>query len=318
MLVTGDKTDVRVLGAYGTKVKRLPNTWKMKRSGDHLTSIRYERDVSKAADLVNHPIMEVVPVVKSFLAVWAPENARHCYCLLALDPDPKAVADRKIMDCVQSMLCSLKEADQDFPTVPGFAEHVPQLASLETAVTPEPEPVSKFLLSTLIKQRRLHTRNNIDFVSLRRWRTAIKPFQIEALKAAKASPCPELVEAAAIEIAEHAKRQFGATPFKHVIPVPCGSSGKKECLSTLLARSVAGLIGAAYSPVLINAGAVRQGSSHPRKSSRLPGYTCETLPDGPFLLIDDVVTSGKHLEMAANALKPSAQLMLIIAWLGME
>lgn len=318
ILFSEQKNHLKVVAAFGTSIRQLPNDWRVKRDPGSLTDVRVVKDLSRASDLAAHPINSVVPPVKSLLAVWSPDDGEHSYCLLAIDPSRKAATDHVILEGIQNIMASLRDMTFPGPADPrGFAEQSAAEMSGVTADAPTSDAVTRFLLNTLVKQRRLHTRGEADFVSLRRWRSSIKPFQLEALKALKASPSVELIDTAADEICSHATRQLSSNAVKYVVPIPCGSSGGTDCLSVRLARKVAEKLEATYHPVLTPKERVAKGSSHPKKSAALQGYHCDALPDGPYLLIDDVATSGRHLELACRELRAANHPMAAIVWLGM-
>ena len=58
------------------------------------------------------------------------------------------------------------------------------------------------------------------------------------------------------------------------------------------------------------------GSSHPKTNVRRPRMRLNRALDGPVLIIDDVATSGQHMEEACRLLRPVAGAALAIAWIG--
>ncbi|MGL4404534.1 MAG: hypothetical protein ACRCT6_02145, partial [Notoacmeibacter sp.] len=60
----------------------------------------------------------------------------------------------------------------------------------------------------------------------------------------------------------------------------------------------------------------QKGVSHPKQNVKRPPMKMTRIIDEPVLLVDDVATSGSHLEEAVALLKPTCGAVLPIAWLG--
>lgn len=175
------------------------------------------------------------------------------------------------------------------------------------------DPLSAFLLDTLRVRRALHTRNGMAYVTLRAWRQAIKSTQMSALKALKLAPPPPLVVAAADEMARAAVGIFGRS-FGCVVPVPGGSSGRRYGLSIMLGEEIAARLDCACRDAICFQ--AERGGSTPRKAGRLKPFELRGALEGPVLLVDDVATSGRHLELAHSALTATGVAVLTMAWIG--
>ena len=116
------------------------------------------------------------------------------------------------------------------------------------------------------------------------------------------------------ELTTAIKRVYGGA-FQNVVPVPGGSSGKKESFSMRIARRIASNLEIDYTPVL-QAAPVRIGASHPQKSLRLQPYTVTDKIDGNVLIIDDVATTGRHMERANEVLRPMAKYCASVVWIA--
>ena len=193
----------------------------------------------------------------------------------------------------------------------GVKERWPQIGGADASTC---DPISAFLLDTLRAKSAIHSRNGMAFITLRCWRKTIKGTQISALKALKLSPPPPLVDAAAKEMADAATKVFGGA-FRCVVPVPAGSSGMTMSLSILLGNRVASLLRIeVINPIRFDA---ERGSSTPRKAGQLkPFQLIASIPPGPILLIDDVATSGRHLELAHKVLAATGAAVVSMAWIG--
>ena len=135
-----------------------------------------------------------------------------------------------------------------------------------------------------------------------------------SLKALKTAPPHSLIDTAASEIVEAVARVVGTSSFAHVTPVPCSRSRDDACLSRMLAAEVARRIGKPLS--LLLASAPGKGSSHPKDNLTRPPLKLVEAATGPVLIIDDVATSGAHLEEAITKLRPSAHSVFAVAWIG--
>ena len=170
-----------------------------------------------------------------------------------------------------------------------------------------------FLLSTLIPAQRLRRRGRTDYHTLMRWRSAIKESQIAALRALKRDPPATLVDRVAQEIATAATSLFGRDTARAVAAVPCGHSGP-GCLSERVGRAVAERMGAPFrkpfEPLL------GRGSSHPKSNTRRAPIRLVQRVDEPVLLVDDVATSGVHLDQAARALRAHAPAVFPLVWIA--
>lgn len=175
-------------------------------------------------------------------------------------------------------------------------------------------PTEEFLLETLIPGTRLHSRNGTSYVSARRWHKSIRAHQIKAMCSVKRQPTGAFVSQIAQELIDVVERVIGMGAFSCVIPIPPGSSGQANALSVQIANTVAEACGLVCHPRGLVAGDVSLGRSHPRKSQDLRPYRLGSDIVGPALLVDDVVTSGRHLELARLALIPRP--VFSIAWIG--
>jgi hypothetical protein len=178
----------------------------------------------------------------------------------------------------------------------------------------ELEPAGQFLFSTLIKRTAVRSRNGVGYLAVRRWRTAIKKHQISALCAVKADPPSSLVLGIGEELTQAVRSVFGKSHIANVVPVPCGNSGCNECLSTRISANVATRLGARYVAALRPQGG--SGRSHPKKSVRLSAFEVVRRPSGVTLVVDDVASSGRHLELAVQALRSGDMPVLAVAWIG--
>jgi PAS domain-containing protein len=176
-----------------------------------------------------------------------------------------------------------------------------------------PGVVSRFLRATLVPQKRLLRRGAVPYHALYRWRAAVKDVQIEALKALKQDPGDAFLADVAGDLASAAVALFGRDTFRGVVAVPCGNSGP-DCFAARLARLMAKQLDVdliePFHPL------PRQGGSHPKNNVRRPAMRLHSEITTPVLLIDDVATSGAHIEEAARLLQKSAPAVLPLVWIA--
>lgn len=188
--------------------------------------------------------------------------------------------------------------------------------SVDRKAPPQPaprEPTLAFLDETLVRRRSIRTRHALSYITLRAWRRPIRDYQISALKALKANIPPDLPRFIADELAEEARSLIGLAAFRAVVPVPCGHS-HEACLSLEIARALAATIGQPVVQAFVTQR--RPGVSHPKENAKRPPLTLSRPVLEPVILVDDVATSGSHLEEAAELLRPHCGALLAIAWIG--
>lgn len=179
--------------------------------------------------------------------------------------------------------------------------------------TDSPGVVSDFLLSTLIRQKRLLRRGPVAYHALARWRSAVKDTQIAALKALKRDPGDLFLDSVADEMVKATGALFGRETFQAVTHVPCGNSGP-DCLAARLAKLVAEQLGVDFIEAFD--ALPPSGGSHPRGNTRRASMVLREAPTVPVLLIDDVATSGAHIEEAAMLLRATAPAVLPLVWIA--
>lgn len=173
--------------------------------------------------------------------------------------------------------------------------------------------VSDFLLNTLINDRRLLRRKAVEYHAIYKWRKAIKSEQIKALRAIKSHGSDNLEHLMATGLATTASSLFGGETIKMVTNVPCGHSGR-NCLIGRVAPRVAQILNIPYLATF--ADLPSSGSSHPKTNVRRVHMRLIEKPKVPVLLLDDVATSGRHIEEAATLLRKHSSTVLPVVWLA--
>ena len=121
------------------------------------------------------------------------------------------------------------------------------------------------------------------------------------LKLCKGAVDPALVAAAAGEISEHLRLLFGTLAGWIGTSVACGHSRRPDCFGKRLGQAVAEQLGLAF--VEIFEDRFVAGVSHPKEFRKLPPLVWKAKPGAPALVIDDLATSGGHIEEALGMVR---------------
>ncbi len=186
-------------------------------------------------------------------------------------------------------------------------------SDIGTADTANGDVVSEFMMSTLIRQRRLLRRGDVNYHALTRWRSSLKPWQIAALRALKRNPPPALIDTVSNELARAAVDLHGRQTFRAVTAVACGSSGP-DCFAAKLGEQTAQILDLPYMRVF--ADLPSGGLSHPRRNAHRAKMRVALPPTEATLLIDDVATSGRHIEEATLLIRQTAPTVLPVVWIA--
>jgi PAS fold len=188
--------------------------------------------------------------------------------------------------------------------VNGFAE----------VAVPVSDTGGQFLLDTLLAKRSVRFREDMSYLTIRAWRGSVKQHQIKALRAVKKTLPGEFIANMGRECAAEIHRLVGTNTFKFAVPVPCGHSPEGSCLSFALAKAVAVELGI---PVIQAFAYLSQiGSSHPKGNLTRQKMKLVREVPGPAILIDDVATSGLHLQECSSLLKARGTETFAVAWIG--
>ncbi len=176
------------------------------------------------------------------------------------------------------------------------------------------EATAAFLLETLVQRRALRSRNDVSYVTLRCWRQSIRSHQISGLRAIKRNAPESIAAEIASEMAADIRSLFGAGSFRAVVPMPCSHSSIGRCLSVMIAQALGRDLALPVAHALSLT--PEKGSSHPRTNLKRPPMRLVSRIEGPVLLVDDVATSGRHLEEATKLLRGTGSSVLALAWIG--
>ena len=270
-------------------------------------------------ELLDHPFTRTIPNVKSLVGCLLHEDSQFRWMMVAWNPIASFFTNDEAISLVERLFhVAQKFAESNFR---GRLELLPpRLARsrvegfAEDAASFKAEPISNFLFETLIPKKRLLARNGISFLALRQWRKPIKPYQLKAVMALKTVEDHACVNAIALEIVEQVQKVYGNL-FTHVVPIPGGNSGRKRSFSVLIAEAVAKLMELPCQNVLVGE-ALTVGKSHPKKSTTLKPYSLSEEITGNVLIVDDITTSGRHIELATLALRQTCNYCTAVVWIA--
>lgn len=170
------------------------------------------------------------------------------------------------------------------------------------------------LLSALIYRPTIYQRNDIRWIAAHAWRAKAKAQGIAALKEAKRRLDPSLITEAAEPITALIRQLIGETPAQAMTCVPCGHSRRSDCFGKQLAHRVAELLGVPFIQVFSDRPCA--GVSHPRRSAKLPPLAQIGSPPRSVIIVDDLSTSGRHLEEVILALRRLGTAASAFVWIS--
>lgn len=310
-----------IVGTYGIYLRKFDESWDMGRQLVRRQIMTYVANAHRDPNLKGHPLLKAAPFTKSLVHV--PVQGRYEdteAAITIINPEIKwpfsGATCAMLTDLAMLIGDALLAVDEvpDCQTIQEVRSHLREAAA-HPPVIERHDTSGLFLLSTLAKRTSIRNRKDVSYVTLRTCAKPIKEFQLNALKILKVNPDPAFIDQVAIEMAAHVKRLFGVPRVGCLVPVPCGHSGTNECLSVLITRSLANKLNVPYVDALAHQ--PRKGRSHPRKNAVLdrPKLVSDTAHES-VLLIDDVATSGRHIELAVQSLRSQAQHVTAIAWIG--
>jgi hypothetical protein len=312
VVAAGYDHQFRVVATSGTDVAALRCDWSLLWPAKETAPIAFIEKLCGVRTAEAHPYRALAVAFSNAMLVRFPvEQGRPTPILVLLDV-PRSQRNANL---VRSLLLDLVLMSLDLlpPVNPqglqGFRDE-----SVDRSLTHAADALAEFILATLVDRRKHRTRNQIDYHTIRAWRSGMKTQQLDTLKALKTLQPIKLKQKAAEEVAAAALSLYGRPNIDVVVPIPCTHSPPGRCFSVELATQVAKLLNRPLAHVL-DAPRLR-GSSHPKAGAALPFMPVTAPVKGTALVIDDVVTSGHHIQLAVNALRPTAKHVFAIGWIG--
>jgi hypothetical protein len=275
-------------------------------------------DVTKVSAFDGHAIFEDMPTLRS-IAAYIIGNVGSREYLFSIWNPPKEFFDGAISHAAIDHLVSIFNEilignnNDDAPLVE-ISPDKPIDRSSSQVLVGTSSTSARFLLDTLTQKQRLLARNGCSYLALTSWRKDLKQYQIGALAALKAMPSTPCEEKIAAEICTGIRRVYGEA-FQYIVPIPGGSSGQSESFSVRIARIAARNLNTGFADILLPQ-EVKIGKSHPSKSAKLEPYRIRGDISGNVLILDDVATSGRHIELASHAIRPLSTYCAAVVWIA--
>jgi hypothetical protein len=170
------------------------------------------------------------------------------------------------------------------------------------------------LLASLLSRPALFQRNQVRWIAACAWRTQLKPQGLSALKTAKQELNPCLIAEGAAAIVRLIHGIYGPKSVDAITCIPCGHSRRPDCFGKQLAQSAALAMGLPFLQVFADRPC--SGASHPRQSIALPPLRQIADPPRSMILIDDLATSGRHVEESMLALRGLGVAVSSLVWIS--
>jgi hypothetical protein len=170
------------------------------------------------------------------------------------------------------------------------------------------------LLRSLVYRPTIFQRNDIRWIAAHAWRSGAKERGVTALKLVKQHLDPLFIREAAQPIAALICDLRGPGLADAVTCVPCGHSRRPDCFGKRLAQAVAEVLGVPFMQIFADRPC--SGVSHPKRSVKLPPLEQIVNPPRSIIVVDDVATSGGHLEQAVLALRRLGVAASAVTWIS--
>jgi hypothetical protein len=157
------------------------------------------------------------------------------------------------------------------------------------------------LLGSLVYRSMIFRRNNVAWIAASAWRVGAKANDIAALKQAKRVLESGLIVGAAELVATLVRQLRGDRAAKAITGVTCGHSRRPDCLGKQIAQAVAEAFDLPFRQVFADRPC--SGVSHPKEFAKLPPLERIAEPFASMILVDDLATSGWHVEESLAALR---------------
>jgi predicted amidophosphoribosyltransferase len=310
-----------MIGVHGIYLEKFDESWSMGAELVRRPTLSFVPYVRRDPNFRDHPLLKAAPFARSLIHI--PVQGQYVdleAAITVINPELKwpfnAATTAVLNDLAMLVGDALSVTDVFDKPEPRAKPH--RAPDLQETGTKGPEnagshdTAGQFLLSTLAARTSTRNRKDISYVTLRTWTKQIKDHQLSALKIVKAHPNHQFVNDVASEMAEHIGKLFGAPRIGCVVPVP----RHDDCLSVQISRSLAEKLSVPFINALQHT--PRQGRAYPRKNAVLdmPKLVSDSTHEAVVLLVDDVATSGRHIELAVQSLRTMARHVTAMAWIG--
>ncbi len=272
-------------------------------------------DVNKVKEMKNHPFRQYTPNLRSIHAYFFQAHDKANYYFTLCNPRPDFFKNAQMLDTMEQLaevvwtiLDKPEQAEQGMFDIANGRKLEAGLQDVGNSF--DVEPTTQFLNETLIKKQRLLARNGASYMALRQWRKPIKTYQVAAMEAIRRHAVRPLAEVIASEMAEAVKRLFGDT-FQTIVPIPRGNYQLGNCLAVQIAETLAKKLKIRSLNILRPGFATDEAKSVP-----MCPFTLTAHVSGSVLIIDDVATTGRHMELATKALAQASGHCTGLVWIA--
>jgi hypothetical protein len=186
------------------------------------------------------------------------------------------------------------------PRLPGFVEF--DAATFRAGANAAERPRHEAgLLGSLVYRPMVFRRNDVGWIAACAWRAGAKADDVVALKRAKLELDRRLIDGAVELVAALVHQLRGDRAAEAITSVPCGHSRRPDCLGKQIAQAVAEALGLPFFQIFADRPC--SGVSHPKEFAKLPPLARIADPRPSMILIDDLATSGWHVEESLTALR---------------
>jgi hypothetical protein len=186
------------------------------------------------------------------------------------------------------------------PKLAGFVEF-DEATFRAGASEPERPRHEAGLIGSLMYRPMVFRRNDVAWIAACAWRAHAKVDDIAALKQAKRTLDPRLIGEAAELVAALVRQLRGEHAADGVTCVPCGHSRRPDCLGKQIARAVGEALDLPFRQVFADRPC--SGVSHPKEFAKLAPLKQIAEPLASMILVDDLATSGWHIEESLTTLR---------------
>jgi hypothetical protein len=170
------------------------------------------------------------------------------------------------------------------------------------------------LLESLVSRPMLFRRNDVAWLSARSWRAETRARDMTAFRKAKLICDPELIVRVGELLAGLISQVRGRQCADAVTTVPCGHSRRHDCFGKQVAQAVAKGLDLPF--VQVFADRFCSGVSHPKENRKLPPLEQVSTAPTSLLLVDDLATSGWHIEESLIALRDLGSAASAFTWIS--
>jgi hypothetical protein len=242
-----------------------------------------------------------------------PDDSERLQCAeRRLDADQVTVENRATSAAAPAIL--------SLPAAPSLTSETPsrarvKLVPFEQANFPRKEQTgATSLTESLVSRPMLFRRNAVAWLSTCSWRAETRMHDLAAFRQAKRECDSGVIGRVGESLVSLICQVRGTHCADAVTAVPCRHSRRHDCFGKQVAQAVAKNLKLPF--VEVFADRFCSGSSHPKEYRKLPPLEQVSPAPGSLLLVDDLATSGWHIEEALTALRALGSAASAFTWIS--